>query len=64
MFVIELLLPIHRIGADPRDLGVELRELRFKIAENTAFLGSTGGHCSLVKEQNQWPVLKQFVQFH
>jgi hypothetical protein len=53
---VEGLLPIHRIGADPRSLCTEFCELAGQVAEMAAFQGSARCHRLRIEEEHQRPV--------
>jgi len=62
IFLIEGLLPIHRIGADPHALGTEFRELAGQIAKVTAFNRSTRRHGLGIEEEDEGAVLEKAAQ--
>ena len=56
VLVVEGLLPIHRIGADPRALGAEFAELGRQVTEMAAFDRSTRRHRLGVEEEDEGAV--------
>ena len=62
VLLVECLLPIHRIGADPYALSAEFCELALQIAEVTAFLRSTRGHGLWIEEEDEGPALEKVRQ--
>ena len=64
VLLVELLLPIHRIGANPHPRRIEFSKLRCKVTEVTAFPGSTRGHGFRVEEQHYGAGLDQVAEAH
>ena len=60
--LVELLLLIDLISADPRYPGAEPIELGFQVPEVATFPGSTAGHGLRVEVQDQEATLQQLIQ--
>jgi hypothetical protein len=62
VLLVESLLPIHRIGADPCATTVQRFELAGQVAKVTALDRSARGHGLRIEEENQGPLRHELTQ--